>query len=190
MRQLHRIRVSTLDSFFGQIAGSCSLELGLPPGWRMLDELEDSALRDEAIAHVLTNDQGNALKTLLPLLTKGDANRGVSHLLRSQIDDVYSIYSETDATAWSKLPRRTPLPERDILDLVGLLRDCEMPNTRFSRALEEDCQRIERKDWGEFVNRVWRPRCSTDQGCITVLKFRQTRYVFMNGYCNMLQLNW
>ena len=57
----------------------------------MLDELEDSALRDEAIAHVLTNDQGNALKTLLPLLTKGDANRGVSHLLRSQIDDVYSI---------------------------------------------------------------------------------------------------
>ena len=153
MRQLHRIRVSTLDSFFGQIAGSCSLELGLPPGWRMLDELEDSVLRDEAIAHVLTNDQGNALKTLLPLLTKGDANRGVSHLLRSQIDDVYSIYSETDATAWSKLPRPTPLPERDILDLVGLLRDCEMPNKRFSRALEEDCQRIERKDWGEFVNK-------------------------------------
>ena len=78
MRQLHRIRVSTLDSFFGQIAGSCSLELGLPPGWRMLDELEDSVLRDEAIAHVLTNDQGNALKTLLPLLTKGDANRDPS----------------------------------------------------------------------------------------------------------------
>ena len=153
MRQLHRLRVSTLDSFFGQIAGSCSLELGLPPGWRMLDELEDSVLRDEAIAHVLTTDQGNDLKTLLPLLTKGDANRGVSHLLRSQIDDVYSIYCETDAAAWSRISRPTPLSEREILDLLGLLRDCEMPNTRFSRALEEDCQRAERKDWDAFVNK-------------------------------------
>ncbi|MBB73039.1 MAG: hypothetical protein CMJ75_00855 [Planctomycetaceae bacterium] len=153
MRQLHRIRVSTLDSFFGQIAGSCSLELGLPPGWRMLDEMEDSLLRNEAIAHVLANDQGNVVKTLLPLLTKGDANRGVSYLLRSQIDDVYSIYCETDAAAWSRIPRPTPLAELEILDLVGRLRDCEMPNTRFSRALEEDCQRVERKDWDEFVKK-------------------------------------
>ena len=153
MRQLHRIRISTLDSFFGQIAGSCSLELGLPPGWRLLDELEDSTLRDEAIVQVLRDDQGGDLQTLLPLLTKGDANRGVSQLLRSQIDNVYSIYCETDAAAWSRIPRPTPLTDGDILDLLGMLRDCEMPNSRFSRALEDDCQRVEQKAWNEFVNK-------------------------------------
>ncbi len=36
LRQLHRLRVSTLDAFFAQLAGSFSLELGLPPGGGLL----------------------------------------------------------------------------------------------------------------------------------------------------------
>ena len=31
IRQLHRLKICTLDSFFAQLAGSFSLELGLPP---------------------------------------------------------------------------------------------------------------------------------------------------------------
>ncbi|MEE3220271.1 MAG: UvrD-helicase domain-containing protein, partial [Planctomycetota bacterium] len=31
-RSLHRLRISTLDSFFSQVAGTFGLELGLPPG--------------------------------------------------------------------------------------------------------------------------------------------------------------
>jgi ATP-dependent exoDNAse (exonuclease V) beta subunit len=40
-RNLHRVRVATLDSFFARVAGAFALELGLPPGWRILDEVED-----------------------------------------------------------------------------------------------------------------------------------------------------
>ena len=56
IRHLHRLRVSTLDSFFVQIAQSFSLELGLPPGWEIAEEIADQALRAEAIRTVLQNE--------------------------------------------------------------------------------------------------------------------------------------
>ena len=53
IQNLHRLQIGTLDSFFAQIAGSMSLELGLPPGWSIVDELYDIRLRDEAIELLL-----------------------------------------------------------------------------------------------------------------------------------------
>src|SRR5688572_18016908 len=47
-RQLHRLRVGTLDSHFIQVAGSFALELGLTPGWSICEPQEDDLLRDEA----------------------------------------------------------------------------------------------------------------------------------------------
>ena len=43
--RLHRLQIGTLDSFFVQLAGSFSLELGLPLGWRIVDALDDRKLR-------------------------------------------------------------------------------------------------------------------------------------------------
>ena len=45
------LRVGTLDSWFIQLAGSFSLELGLPAGWTICEEQIDRNLRDEAIEH-------------------------------------------------------------------------------------------------------------------------------------------
>ena len=53
-RALHRLRVGTLDSFFNKIAGACSMELGLPLGWRIVEEIVDQRLRDQAIAESLS----------------------------------------------------------------------------------------------------------------------------------------
>ena len=39
-RRLHRLQVGTLDSFFAKLASSFSLELGLPPGWRIAETIE------------------------------------------------------------------------------------------------------------------------------------------------------
>src|SRR5688572_10523294 len=41
IRSLHCLRIGTLDSFFLQVAGSFSHELGLPAGWSIGDELRD-----------------------------------------------------------------------------------------------------------------------------------------------------
>ncbi len=49
INHLHRLQIGTLDSFFVQMAGSFSLELGLPLGWRIIESLEDHRLRADAI---------------------------------------------------------------------------------------------------------------------------------------------
>ncbi|REJ88159.1 MAG: helicase, partial [Planctomycetota bacterium] len=98
--QLHRIRVGTLDSFFSRVAGAFSLELGLPPGWRLLDDLEDEQLRGRAIETVLREGDARDLTQLIHLLDKGRAGRGVTRLVRDTIDDLYDVYLDTDEHAW------------------------------------------------------------------------------------------
>ena len=75
VRQLHRLRVGTLDSFFIQIARSFSLELGLPPGWQIVDEIDDRRLRAEAIRAVLESQSTQDTLRLMHLLSKGEAAR-------------------------------------------------------------------------------------------------------------------
>src|SRR6056297_2150743 len=49
IHHLHRLRICTLDAFFAQLAGSFSLELGLPSGWHIIEALHDRYLRTAAI---------------------------------------------------------------------------------------------------------------------------------------------
>jgi ATP-dependent exoDNAse (exonuclease V) beta subunit len=87
-RNLHRLRVSTLDSFFMAIAGSFSLELGLPADWEIVEEITDAALRAEAIRAALANDATSDLLTLVHLLTKGETTRSISRVVQSTIADL------------------------------------------------------------------------------------------------------
>jgi ATP-dependent helicase/nuclease subunit A len=52
-RDIHRLRICTLDSFFSQLARSFPYELGLPPGWRLTDEIEEAWLRERAVDTML-----------------------------------------------------------------------------------------------------------------------------------------
>ena len=70
-RNLHRVRVATLDSFFSRVAGSFALELGLPPGWALLDESQDDQLRSRAVEAVLREGDRHDLVKLIHLLSKG-----------------------------------------------------------------------------------------------------------------------
>src|SRR5437762_2038857 len=78
VRQLHALRVGTLDSYFLQVATSFGPELGLPPGWSICDELMDALLRDEAIELVLARGRLSDLATLVHSLTKGAAARSIA----------------------------------------------------------------------------------------------------------------
>ncbi len=49
LRNIHRLRICTLDSLFAQLARSFPLELGLPPTWRLTDEIEETWLRERAV---------------------------------------------------------------------------------------------------------------------------------------------
>jgi len=52
LRNIHRLRICTLDSLFAQLARSFPFELGLPPAWRLTDEIEEMWLKERAVDSV------------------------------------------------------------------------------------------------------------------------------------------
>jgi ATP-dependent helicase/nuclease subunit A len=151
VRRLHRFRVGTLDSFFGQIARSFGFELGLPPGWAICDEQEDRRLRDDAILAVLEGNNTDDLLSLTHALTKGETNRAIGELIRSTVDSLHSLYVETTPEAWDRLKAPKPLRPADLADAINTVRAAEFDDKRFNKARNSDCDRADAEDWDDFI---------------------------------------
>ncbi|REJ76649.1 MAG: hypothetical protein DWQ29_15855 [Planctomycetota bacterium] len=152
--QLHRIRVGTLDSFFSRVAGAFSLELGLPPGWRLLDDLEDEQLRGRAIETVLREGDARDLTQLIHLLDKGRAGRGVTRLVRDTIDDLYDVYLDTDEHAWRAIDHPPLLSSEQLAQTIEALRAAPPPkDKRATKARNEDAERAQTGDWENFIGK-------------------------------------
>ncbi len=148
---LHRLRVGTIDSFFAQIAHSFALELGVPPAWQIIDELDDARLRDEAIEAVLAEQDHADLMQLVNLLTKGDAQRRISGLLRDTVGDLYQVYLDAAPEAWEKLPRYKPLDDDVLEQRLEDLRVLEVTAKSLIKGRDEDYDRALRGDWKKFL---------------------------------------
>jgi ATP-dependent exoDNAse (exonuclease V) beta subunit len=151
-RQLHRVRVSTLDSFFSRIAGAFALELGLPPGWGLLDQVEDDQLRAAAIEAVLREGDQADLLQLVHLLAKGDAVRGVTRLIRDTIDELYAVFLLTPAKAWREIDGPRPLDRAELHAAIMALAEAELPaDKRWESGRQADVDAAAAGDWESFV---------------------------------------
>lgn len=151
-RNLYRLRVSTLDAFFAQIAGAFSLELKLPPGWQIVDEMTDERLRTRAIGAVLRNNDTEDLMQLTYALSQGEASRGVAQLIRDTVDDLYSVFRRTDFAAWSLLPNLKSLQPDKVSELFQEIQTAELPaDKRCEKARDADLVRIANEDWAGVV---------------------------------------
>lgn len=154
VRHLHRLRVSTLDSFFLQVARSFSLELGLPPGWKIVDEVEESRLRGEAVRAVVERQSTGDLLGLIRLLTKGEAARSVTQQIAGLVAELYSVYLESPPGAWETLPRTTGLTGEELCRAVDALEAVELPaDKRFEKAHAAAVQSARAGDWLSFVKK-------------------------------------
>lgn len=154
VRQLHRLRVSTLDSFFIQIAQSFSLDLGLPPGWQIVDEAVDRGLRAEAIRAVLRNESTRDAVELMHLLTKGEASRSVGRQIATLVDQLYGLYTEAPPEAWETLPRGKSLRPEQLQAALEALAAVELPDGKqFSKAREQELGNATLGDWKTFISK-------------------------------------
>lgn len=153
VRKLHRLRISTLDSFFAQIATSFSLELGLPPGWRIVEASADDRLRSEAIRAVLAEGDARTALALLHLLTKGEATRSVSEQIRELVNSLHSLYLETPAEAWRRLPRPPRLSGEELEATTVELAELVLPADKtLAKAREADLAQVRNHDWQAFIS--------------------------------------
>jgi ATP-dependent exoDNAse (exonuclease V) beta subunit len=147
LRSIHRLRICTLDSLFSQLARSFPFELGLPPNWRLTDEIEELWLRERAVDNVISLLDKSEMVTVLSMLGKGDANRSIARELLRVVDTAYTIQRQSDRDAWSKLVAPTaPDPQR-IADAVSLLRTVTPPQKRLLDRLRKLADQLESHDF-------------------------------------------
>jgi len=154
-RNLYRVRISTLDSFFSQIASSFCLELGLSPGWRIIDELEDQRLRTEAIEAVLRNDENREIRRITSLLSKGAASRSIAALIRSTVDSLYEVFQETGGAEepWRRLSGVKAMESAELRQLLLDLQQVEMPTAQMDVARTTDVELAEQGDWETLLSK-------------------------------------
>ncbi len=154
LNHLHRLRVSTLDAFFAQLASSFSLELALPPGWRIVEQLHDKYLRREAITLTLQGDGSRDIQRLVHLMAKGEATRSIGDLVQSTVDGLYNLYLDTDAAAWQCIPRPALLTSKMLADTIEALKTTPLPqDKRAETARAGDVEAAEQGDWERLIGR-------------------------------------
>jgi ATP-dependent exoDNAse (exonuclease V) beta subunit len=148
---LHRLRVGTLDSFYNALAGSFSLELGLPAGWSVCEDADDKALQRDALEQLL-EQRPEDIGKLFPLLNKGGTKRSVQTDLHSVIDKHYECFRGSEQPAWYALDIPVPVSEQEVAAALERLHAFDFSaNKVLSKARDEDIAAFEKANWGRFI---------------------------------------
>lgn len=146
---LHRLEISTLDSFFNRIAKAFSLELRLPPNWEIVEEQEINRMKDQAIQAVLRDD---SVVDLLHMLSKGEATRRVASMVRETVDQIYEIYRETGPDPWSKIPVSGKLLSREELDaLILRMESIDAGGKQLTKHWGVVTEFVKLEEWDKFI---------------------------------------
>ena len=162
VRSLHRLRICTLDAFFMQIAGGFAFEIGLPPGWRIVEDVDDARLLRQAIQASFAHSQTQNAVQLTRLLFKGDLRRSIENQLSEIVEETLSLYYQTTSDAWTRLkaPWRSVSPE-ELAQAVAFLEAAPLPTTKtgkpnsnYVKALAKLVGFAKAQNWSEFLKQT------------------------------------
>lgn len=162
VRSLHRLRICTLDAFFMQIAGGFAFEIGLPPGWRIVEDVEDARLLRQAIQASFAHSQTQNAVQLTRLLFKGDLRRQIEDQLSEIVNKTLDLYYQTTSEAWTRLkaPWRSVSPE-ELAQAVAYLEAAPLPTTKtgkpnsnYVKALAKMVGFAKAQNWNEFLKQT------------------------------------
>ena len=125
-KNLYRLRICTLDSFFNKIASSFALELALPPGWTIMDETVYQNCIHEAVQEAIEESQKNEARRLLHLLQKGEENLKITQEIVGLAQKLIPLVRSTDAELW----------DHTAPDKLGTLLRCKMTDEAIAHNVE------------------------------------------------------
>jgi len=154
---LHRLSISTLDSFFSRVAQSFRHELGLPTNMRVVDEGDPLAvqLRQQAIDDLLADEDPIVLLDLLQRLHYDAPGRSVTQSIDDIITGLEETYYEApNATLWQQYEYASPLEDKQVNALLeqleGLL-SADLPKSPL-KSLAKHHAEILNEDWKSFLS--------------------------------------
>ena len=148
LRNLNRLEISTLDSFFARVARAFSLELALSPAWEIVDEQQIDQTRQRVIQEIL---RGPEVETLIHLMTKGESSRRVETLIMDTVKDLYPDHRDIDPEAWDCLPE--PRGSLDRAGVNALIEQAEAVETsgRFTKHWATVIEKLDAEDWAGLI---------------------------------------
>lgn len=150
-RQLHRFRVSTLDSFYAQLARTFSLELRLSPGWSAVDPVREEAIRMQAIQHMLDQSDQRTLTSLVKMLAKGETKRSVAREIQETVEGGYHFYRSAGAQAFNELRVPKSPPEDKFREALEFLQRFDPGHKSIRKAQETIAELALIGDWESVV---------------------------------------
>ncbi len=145
---LHRLLVSTLDSFFYQIAQAYSFDLGLPVAWKIAEDGQIGTLSEIAIRNLLHDDN---VREFLHLIFQSETDRKIADLMLNQVEAYADVYADSTPSAWDH-----PVPQNfnvaaAVSELLEKGSAITIASERIGNALAKDLERIEAGDWDEIA---------------------------------------
>ena len=110
-----------------------------------------------------TSGDERKLRTLVHLLTKGEASRSISQLIRDTVNETYDLFQDTAQDAWYRVPRFKPLDAAELAATLEELRAADLPEKRMAKARDEDAARAELGDWDEFLAKGLATKVAQDE---------------------------
>lgn len=151
VRNLHRLKICTLDSLFTQLARSFPFELSLPPAWRLTDEIEEAWIKERAIHQVVSILNPSEMTTMLTMLGKGEIKRSIQRELMQVVDAAYSIHRRSSGDAWSKLVAPKQPDSQTLTRVAGELRLQKPKQKTVAAKLQTLADATESRDFGLIV---------------------------------------
>lgn len=152
--QLHRFRVSTLDSFYSQLARSFALELNLPPGWSLSDPFQYEQLKQEAITRMFETISHSDLRSLLSQLSKGEATRSLRREIDGVVSTGYDLFRRTEEEAWKNLHVPNAPDNELVARALEFFRSSSVKDSRYAASRDKTVECFEREDWGVFLKQT------------------------------------
>jgi ATP-dependent helicase/nuclease subunit A len=149
---LQQLRISTLDSYFSQVATSFSLELGLPTPWQILDELQARQLKREAVRRLVRSGSNKTLQRLVNLMTGSDSTRSIEDSLVQIVSKLHTVYLETAPEAWRWLTPPPRSSDDNIEAATETLTAAAWPEgKRWDSAREQAIDIVANRNWQRLV---------------------------------------
>lgn len=151
-RMLHRFRVGTLDSFFGQLARNFAFELGLPPGWRMADDFTTDRMHRMAAQILFAHPDRAQLKSLLGMLFQGETTRDFLRQVLDEMVGCLRLYQDSERDAWDAL-RVPPAPDpKRLQEQTQLFAGATIGHKGFEKSRDKLLEMFEKQDWKSVLD--------------------------------------
>jgi ATP-dependent exoDNAse (exonuclease V) beta subunit len=156
---LHRFRVSTLDSFYSQLARSFALELKLPPGWSLCDPFQYEQIKQEAISRMFETMDRGALKSLVSQLSKGEATRSIRREIETVVSNGYDLFRRTTESAWNQLQVPTGPTADEVTQALATFQASTLQHSGYLKSRDAAVSKFEAEEWADFLGTTLVQRC-------------------------------